>query len=127
MDTLGSIVRWAQTVVQLVSSPTARPSVSQASPNATRREAVLWDSLEPGSLDQAVAWLRTQGREPFLLMERWEEPLFRERFGGPFRARQSRLAAPLRDRSAGQDLRPGAIAPRISRDRSIPTQYIWPW
>ena len=35
----------------------------------------------PASLDSAVAWLAAQGREPFILLERWEEPLFRERFG----------------------------------------------
>jgi hypothetical protein len=45
------------------------------------REAVVWDSLGPGDLDTAVHWLRTQGREPFIMIEDWEEPLFRERFG----------------------------------------------
>jgi hypothetical protein len=44
------------------------------------REAVLWDSLEPASLDAALSWLVTQGREPYLLLEDWEEPIFRERF-----------------------------------------------
>jgi hypothetical protein len=44
------------------------------------RESVLWDSLAPSSLDSAIAWLRQQGLEPFLLFERWEEPRFRGRF-----------------------------------------------
>jgi hypothetical protein len=46
-----------------------------------RREVVLWDSLNPGYLDVALAWVQQQGYEPYLLLERWEEPLFRERFG----------------------------------------------
>ena len=45
------------------------------------RESVLWDSLEPESLAAAIAWFRQQGLEPFLLLERWEEPQFRGRFG----------------------------------------------
>ena len=44
------------------------------------RESVLWDSLDPSSLDSAIAWFRQQGREPFLLFERSEEPRFRGRF-----------------------------------------------
>ena len=45
-----------------------------------RREAVLWDSLEPEWLDRAVTWLRSQGLQPYLLIERREEPDFRARF-----------------------------------------------
>jgi hypothetical protein len=44
------------------------------------RPAVLWDSLDPASLDQAVSWLAERGLDPYILVERWEEPLFRERF-----------------------------------------------
>ena len=47
-----------------------------------RREAVLWDSIEPGSLDAVIRWLQGQGFEPFLVIEQWEEPLFRARFAG---------------------------------------------
>lgn len=46
-----------------------------------QRETVLWDSLGPASLETAMVWVREQGYEPFLLLERWEEPAFRERFG----------------------------------------------
>jgi hypothetical protein len=28
-----------------------------------------------------MQWLRTQGYEPFIMIEDWEEPLFRARFG----------------------------------------------
>jgi hypothetical protein len=44
------------------------------------REIVMWDSLEPAMLTFALDWLRQQGREPYLLLERWEEPAFRSRF-----------------------------------------------
>ena len=44
------------------------------------REAVLWDSLDPAWLDRSIAWLTEQGYAPVVVIERWEEPLFRERF-----------------------------------------------
>jgi hypothetical protein len=46
------------------------------------REAILWDSMAPPALDSAVAWLASRGYEPFIIVEEWEEPLFRERFAG---------------------------------------------
>lgn len=44
------------------------------------RLSVLWDSLEPSAFDEAITWLSSRGLEPYLLLERWEEPIFRERF-----------------------------------------------
>jgi hypothetical protein len=44
------------------------------------REAVLWDSLDASALDLAVEWLTQNGREPYILIEDWEEPAFREKF-----------------------------------------------
>jgi hypothetical protein len=44
------------------------------------RKTLVWDSLDPSWLDRAVAFVQTNGFEPFLLFERWEEPLFRQRF-----------------------------------------------
>ena len=44
------------------------------------RQAVLWDSLDPAWLDRAVDWLTEQGYTPVVVVERWEEPLFRARF-----------------------------------------------
>jgi len=46
------------------------------------RDAVLWDSLDPAWLDRAVTWLSAQGRTPYILLERREEPDFRDRFRG---------------------------------------------
>ena len=44
------------------------------------RLAVLWDSLDPAAANAAISWLSSRGFEPYLLLERWEEPLFRARF-----------------------------------------------
>ena len=44
------------------------------------REAVVWDSLPPDALDVALSWLSSQGYEPHIMIEDWEEPSFRQRF-----------------------------------------------
>ena len=46
------------------------------------REAILWDSWAPDALDRGITWLTARGFEPFLVLEDWEGPLFRERFAG---------------------------------------------
>lgn len=46
------------------------------------RQAILWDSLEPASLDPAIAWLTSRGLHPFIVVEQWEEASFRARFAG---------------------------------------------
>jgi hypothetical protein len=44
------------------------------------RKTLVWDQLDPDWLDRAVAFVRSRGFEPFLLLETWEEPAFRSRF-----------------------------------------------
>ena len=44
------------------------------------RKTLVWDQLDPGWLDGAIAFVREKGFEPFLLFETWEEPAFRNRF-----------------------------------------------
>ncbi|HUP39389.1 MAG TPA: hypothetical protein VM115_04660 [Vicinamibacterales bacterium] len=46
-----------------------------------RKEALTWAGLEPAWLDRALAWLDENGRTPYILVESWEEPAFRLRFG----------------------------------------------
>ena len=43
------------------------------------REIVMWDSLDPEWLDRAITWLHSKGLQPYLLLERREEPEFRDR------------------------------------------------
>ena len=44
------------------------------------REIVMWDALEPEWLERATAWLHSKGLQPYFLLERREEPEFRDRF-----------------------------------------------
>lgn len=46
-----------------------------------RREALTWEGLDPLWLDRSLAWLEQRGRRPYILVETWEEPWFRGRFG----------------------------------------------
>jgi hypothetical protein len=48
----------------------------------SNRKTVAWDVLDPAWLDRMLAESRALGYEPYLLFERWEEPLFRQRFAG---------------------------------------------
>lgn len=47
-----------------------------------RKEALSWESLDPGWLDRALLWLEAREHRPYILVESWEEPGFRARFGG---------------------------------------------
>jgi hypothetical protein len=89
------------------------------------REAIVWDSLAPAQFDPAAQWLRERGLVPFVLVERWEEPRFRERFGGasafaaldwPPRYEIDRLV-----RIYALDDRDAYLA-----GRPVGTEYIWP-
>jgi hypothetical protein len=44
------------------------------------RKTVVWSELEPSWFDRALQFARDRGYEPYLLLERWEEPGFRLRF-----------------------------------------------
>ena len=45
-----------------------------------RKEALSWAGLDPAWLDRSLAWLDEHGRPPYILVESWEEPAFRNRF-----------------------------------------------
>jgi hypothetical protein len=88
-----------------------------------QREAVLWDALDPSWLERAIEWTRAEGYEPFIVLERWEEPSFRSRF-----AAQSALGAldwPPRveiDRQV-RIYAPADRDPYLS-GKPVPTEYI---
>jgi hypothetical protein len=50
------------------------------------RVTLVWRALDPRGLDEAVSWLERRGRPVYLLLEDWEEPDFRARFGTSSRA-----------------------------------------
>jgi len=77
----------------------------------SNRKTLAWDALDPAWLDRAIAYARARGYEPYLLFERWEEPL-----SAAFRRnghRGARLAARSRNR------RPGADLPAGGRERYV--------
>jgi hypothetical protein len=89
------------------------------------REAVLWDSLEPASLDAAVNWLSSTGREPFIMVEEWEEPLFRERFAD--HSVYGRLDwPPAFDIERRVKVFKPADRARYFGGESVPTEFVWP-
>lgn len=46
-----------------------------------KRLTVRYDLLPRGSLERAIETLRARGFRPYLLLEQWEEPKLRDRFG----------------------------------------------
>jgi hypothetical protein len=42
------------------------------------RPTLRWDNLDPAAFDRALAYLRGLGLTPFLVLEAWEEPQFRD-------------------------------------------------
>jgi hypothetical protein len=85
------------------------------------RRTLVWDQLDPGWLDRAMAWSRGRGFEPYLLFERGEEQDFRERFAGSAAAR---LDWPPMAEVASQVriYRPGDRE-RYLQGAGVPTEY----
>ncbi|HEY3160310.1 MAG TPA: hypothetical protein VGJ78_15200 [Vicinamibacterales bacterium] len=85
------------------------------------RNTLVWDGLDPAWLDRAIAYTRTRGLEPYLLFERWEEPIFRQRFAG---SDTGKLDWPPAAEIAGQVriYRPDDRA-RYFRGEAAPTEY----
>lgn len=46
------------------------------------RPTIRWDNLDPASFDRALAFLRTIGFTPYVVLEAWEEPQFRQHLSG---------------------------------------------
>ena len=90
-----------------------------------RKEALTWAGLDPAWLDRAMSWLEEHGHTPYILVESWEEPAFRNRFGNHSDAgkldwppkyeidRVVRIFDP-RDRA------------RYVRGEGVDTEYLWP-
>ena len=90
-----------------------------------RKEALSWAGLDPAWLDRSLAWLGEHGRTPYILVESWEEPAFRSRFGNDSDIgkldwppkyeidRVVRIFDP-RDRA------------KYDRGENVSTEYLWP-
>jgi len=44
------------------------------------RRTIVWDALDTDWLDGVIRFSRERGLEPYVVLESWEEPLFRMRF-----------------------------------------------
>jgi hypothetical protein len=90
-----------------------------------RKEAVVWDSLDPAWLDRSVRWLDEHGRAPYILTESWEEEKFRGRFDEA--SELGRLDWPPKyeiDRVVR--LYDPKDRPRFEKGESVVTEYVWP-
>ena len=90
-----------------------------------RKEALTWTGLDPAWLDRAVAWLEAHGHTPYILVESWEEPAFRTRFGN--HSDIGKLDWPPKyeiDRVV-RIFDPKDRA-RYDRGENVDTEYLWP-
>jgi hypothetical protein len=90
-----------------------------------RKEALTWAGLDPAWLDRAVAWLEQHGHTPYILVESWEEPAFRSRFGN--HSAIGKLDWPPKyeiDRVV-RIFDPKDRA-RYDRGENVDTEYLWP-
>ena len=90
-----------------------------------RKEALTWAGLDPAWLDRAVAWLEENGHTPYILVESWEEPAFRNRFGN--HSDIGKLDWPPKyeiDRVV-RIFDPKDRA-RYDRGENVATEYVWP-
>ncbi len=89
------------TIAQLVEQTTEPGAVvltgMQAGPVRyyAGRLTMRFDALDQAWLDRAFAWWRVRGRHPYILLEDWEMPAFRARFGGNSRLGRLELAPVL--------------------------------
>jgi Dolichyl-phosphate-mannose-protein mannosyltransferase len=89
------------------------------------RDAIVWDAMDPGWLDRAIAWLEDHGHPPYIVVESWEEPGFRARFAAT--SQIGNLDWPPRyevDRVV-RIYDPSDRA-RYLRGEHIGTEYLWP-
>jgi hypothetical protein len=87
-----------------------------------RRRTITWHGLDPAWLDRAIDHLRGRGYEPYLLLERWEEPEFRTRFASsPLGALDWPPAFEIA--SQVRIYRPGDRA-RFLNGSAAPTEYV---
>jgi len=90
-----------------------------------RKEALSWAGLDAAWLDRSLAWLVEHDHTPYILVESWEEPAFRSRFGNDSDIgkldwppkyeidRVVRIFDP-RDRA------------KYDRGENVSTEYLWP-
>jgi len=95
------------TIAELVAAHTEPSAMILASIHAgslryyAGRATLRFDILEPDWLDRATRWLNEHGRHPYVLVEDWEMPAFRNRFGPANALGELRLAPVLAYKAYG--------------------------
>jgi hypothetical protein len=86
------------------------------------RKTLVWDALDPSWLDRSVAFAKTKGLAPYLIVASGEEQAFRQRFGTSAMARLDwppRLEITPQVRVYEPDDRD-----RYLRGEPVPTEYV---
>ena len=108
------------------SQPSAVIVTAQQSGNIAlnaERSVLRWDLLQPGTLDTAIDLVQASGRQAWLLVEAWEQPLLRERHGGRYGALDWPPAASISTTVPVALYRPGDRAAFLTGS-NIATSYV---
>jgi len=91
-----------------------------------RKEALVWEGLDPAWLDRSVDWLNSHGHAPYILVESWEEAGFRSRFGN-----QSGLGKldwpPKYEIDRVVRIFDPKDRAKYHRGENVTTEYLWPF
>jgi hypothetical protein len=90
-----------------------------------RKEALVWAGLDPTWLDRSLAWLDAEGRTPYILVESWEEPAFRSRFGNYSDIGKLDWPPKYEIDRVVRIFDPGDRAKYV-RGENVNTEYLWP-
>jgi hypothetical protein len=90
-----------------------------------RKEALSWTGLDPAWLDRALSWLDGHGHIPYILVESWEEPAFRSRFGNHSGVGKLDWPPKYEIDRAVRIFDPKDRA-RYDRGENVTTEYLWP-
>jgi hypothetical protein len=90
-----------------------------------RKEALTWEGLAPAWLDRSLAWLEQHGRTPYILVESWEEPGFRTRFGNDSDIGKLDWPPKYEIERKVRIYAPGDRA-RYHRGERVDTEFVWP-
>jgi hypothetical protein len=91
-----------------------------------RKEALSWAGLDPAWLDRSLAWLDEHGRAPYILVESWEEPAFRSRFGNDSDIGKLDWPPKYEIDRVVRIFDPGDRA-KYDRGENVATEYLWPF
>ncbi len=91
-----------------------------------REEALVWEALDPSWLDRSLRWLESTGHKPYILIESWEEPRFRQRFAASSAPGQLDWP-PKYEVDRVVRIYDPADRERYFHGENVITQYVWPF